>query len=390
MRTILLSLCTAALLSAASNDPQSILNEVSKLRQMYEECKASESSVKSIDPKIVAESNSKINAQAREIAQKNGVIKSLEQTLLSRDRAYREATVQNKSLILQLHTQRVSTQERETLKRALETAKADLLVAQKELKKAGGVKIVYKDRPVEKEKIVTKTVESTEQINSLQRDLAAAQTTIANLQNTKMKTVTNDKIVEKVVYRDRPVVQEKIVEKVVYKDRPVAKEKMVEKVVYKDRPVVQEKIVEKIVYKDRPAAKEKVIEKVVYKDREVVKEKIVYKDRPIIQEKVVYKDRPVVQEKIVEKIVYKDRPAAKEKSITIVKAEATKQQPVKQQVSKSKTTTIDEEKRRQADKLALETERKKSMAVHLLKNLHHQPIVWQQMPPFTVRLMEQK
>ena len=417
MKSLLLSICTATLLCAAGNDPQSILTEVSKLRQMYEECKAAEGTVQGVEPKVLAESNIKIKAQAREIAQKNGVIKSLEQTLLSRDRAYREATAQNKNMISQLHTQKVSVQERETLKRALEAAKADLLVAQKELQKAGGVKIVYKERPAEKDKIVANSIESNEQIKSLQRDLAAAQATITNLQNTKVKTVPNNKVVEKIVYKDRPVakekviekvvykdrdvvkekivykdrpvVQEKIVEKIVYKDRPVAKEKVIEKVVYKDRdvvkekivykdrpviqekvvykdrPVVQEKIVEKIVYKDRPVAKEKVIEKVVYKDRDVVKEKIVYKDRPVIQEKVVYKDRPVVQEKIVEKIVYKELPASKNTSKTIVKAEEIKQQPIKQQVSNTKA--IEEQKRWQVDKLKLEAERKKSIPDPVIK-----------------------
>jgi len=48
----------------------------------------------------------------------------------------------------------------------------------------------------------------------LQRDLATAQTTIANLQNATPKTVTKDKIIEKVVYRDRPIEHEKIVEKI--------------------------------------------------------------------------------------------------------------------------------------------------------------------------------
>ncbi len=38
---------------------------------------------------------------------------------------------------------------------------------------------------------------------------------------------------------------EKVIEKVVYKDRPIVQEKIVEKVVYKDRPVVHEKIVTK-------------------------------------------------------------------------------------------------------------------------------------------------
>lgn len=335
MRKILISLCTATVLSATSNDPQSILTEVSKLRQMYEECKASQSA----EPKVSVESKSKNKSINQEISQKNGIIKSLEQTLLTRDRAYREATAQNKNLISQLHTQKVSIQERETLKRAVETAKAELLVAQKALKQAGGVKTVYKDRPVVQEKIVTKTVESNEKINKLQRDLATAQTTIANLQNTALKTVGKDKIIEKVVYRDRPVAYEKIVEKIVYRDRPITKDKVVEKVVYKDRPIVKEKIVEKIVYKDRPIVREKIVEK------------------------VVYKERPVVKEKIVEKTVQKELKVPKNLPKTVLKAEAIKQEPVKKQVIDTKvinTKVMDEQKRRQADKLALEQERKKS------------------------------
>lgn len=297
MRAIFISLCAATVLSATSNDPQTILTEVSKLRQMYEECKASQGTVQEVQPKAVMESSSKNKSLNQEISQKNGVIQSLEQTLLTRDRAYREAIAQNKNLISQLHTQKVSTQERETLKHALESAKADLLVAQKELKKAGGVKIIYKDHPV---------------------------------------------------------VQDKIVEKVVYKDCPAEKDKIVEKIVYKDRPVVQEKIVEKIVYRDRPIGKEKVVEKVVYKDRPVVQEKIV--------EKVVYKDRPIIKEKVIEKVVektvYKESQVVKTAPKTVLKAEAIKQNPVKKQDVDMKV--VDEQKRRQADKLALEQERKKS------------------------------
>ena len=334
MRKILISLCAVTVLSATSNDPQSILTEVSKLRQMYEECKASQSTVQGAETKGPVDSKNKNKSLNQEISQKNGVIKSLEQTLLSRDRAYREATIQNKNLISQLHTQKVSSQERETLKRAVETAKAELLVAQKALKQPSGVKTVYKDRPVVQEKIVTKTVESNEKINKLQRDLATAQTTIANLQNTALKTVGKDKIIEKVVYRDRPVAYEKIVEKIVYRDRPIAKDKVVEKVVYKDRPVVKEKIVEKIVYKDRPIIREKIVEK------------------------VVYKEHPIVKEKIIEKTVYKELKVPKNSPKTVLKAEAIKQEPVKKQVINTKV--MDEQKRRQTDKLALEQERKKS------------------------------
>ena len=337
MRKSLISLCAATVLSATSNDPQSILTEVSKLRQMYDECKASQGAVQGLAPKVMAESNSKSKLLNQEIVQKNGVIKSLEQTLLTRDRAYREAIAQNKNLISQLHTQKVSTQERETLKRAVETAKAELLVAQKALKQAGGVKTVYKDRPIVQEKIVTKTIESNEKITSLQRDLATAQITIANLQNIPLKTA-KDKIIEKVVYRDRPVEHEKIVEKIVYRDRPIAKDKVVEKIVYKDRPVVQEKIVEKVVYRDHPVEHEKIVEKIVYRDRPIAKEKVL--------------------EKVVEKTVYKELKVPKSVPKTVLKAEAIRQEPLKKQVVEMKVT--DEQKRRQADKLALEQERKKS------------------------------
>jgi hypothetical protein len=296
MRKILISLCVASVLSATSDDPQSILIEVSKLRQMYEECKASQATVSKAEPKAVVESSGKNKSLNQEIAQKNGVIKSLEETLLSRDRAYREATTQNKNLILQMHMQRVSIEERDTLKHALESAKSELLVAQKELKKAGGVKIVYKDHPV-----------------------------------------VQDKIVEKVVYKDCPAVKDKIVEKIVYKDRPVIQEK----IVYKDRPTVKEKVVEKVVYKDRPVVQEKIVEKVVYKDRPIIKEKVV--------------------EKVVEKTVYKEPAVVKNSPKTVLKAEAIKQEPIKKQVIDTKI--IDEQKRRQADKIALELERKKSAKV---------------------------
>ncbi|HEX5711077.1 MAG TPA: hypothetical protein VFX68_06990 [Sulfuricurvum sp.] len=347
MKTILLSVCVAAVLNATSPEPQSILSEVGKLRQKYEECRAGQSIVQGIQPKVLEECNRKNRALSQEIAQKTGVIKSLELTLTSRDRVYRETAARNKTLISQKHTEQVSVQEREMLKRALVNAKNELAVVQKELKKAGGVKIVYKDRGVIQEKIVEKVVY-------------------------KDQPPVNSKVIEKVVYRDRPIIQEKIVEKIIYRDRPAEKGKVVEKVVYKDRPVIQEKIVEKVVYRDRPIAKEKVIERIVYKDRPVVTEKVVYKDR--IVEKVVYKDRPVVQEKIVEKVVYKDRPIVKEKIVekivykeiqppkttlkTVVKAEKIIPVPLKQQPKK--LTVSDDQKRRLADKLALEAERKKA------------------------------
>jgi len=109
-------------------------------------------------------------------------------------------------------------------------------------------KVVYKERPAEKTKVITKVVEPTDKIIALQRELAAAQSTIVNLKN-NANTAKSQTIVEKVIYKDRPV------EKVVYKERPV--EKIVEKVIYKDRPVVQEKIVTKVV---EPTEKIKALE----------------------------------------------------------------------------------------------------------------------------------
>ena len=321
----------------ASGDSQSILNEVSNLRQKYEECRASQDAVKEIDPKVLAQYNDKNRKLLIEINQKNGVIKSLEQTMLVRDRSYRETNARNKSLIAQLHTQNVTGQEREMLKRALVSVKGELALAQKELR--GGSSSIIKMRqeltaakaalaklqsqPAKvstTEKIVTKVVEPTEKIKALQSQLKAANSVITQLRSTPAKAPIQQ---PSVIYKDRIVTQEKIV--------------------YKDRPV--EKVVEKIVYKERPTQKEKVVEKVVYKDRIVT------------QEKVVYKDRPIQNEKIVEKIVYKDRPVEK-----VIEKVVTKTVIVEKPI-------VDENTRRTMDKLALDLERAKSLNLKLTNDL---------------------
>jgi (2Fe-2S) ferredoxin len=247
------------------------------------------------------------------------------------------------------------------LKKALVDVKGELALAQKELR--GGSSSLVQTREALKntkaelaklqshpssiktvEKVVTKVVEPTEKIQSLQAQLNAANIVITQLRNAPQTKVSAPQQPQ-VVYKDRIVTQEKVVEKIVYKDRPIGKEKIVEKVVYKDRPVAKEKVVEKIV------------EKVVYKDRPI--EKVVYKDRPIekIVEKVVYKDRPVskekVVEKIVEKVVYKDRPVEKIVTKTVV-------------VEKH---TMDETTQRKMDKLALELERVKTLNQKLTNDL---------------------
>lgn len=240
--------------------------------------------------------------QGRELSQKRGVIQSLEKTLTSKDQKYREFAAQNERLAKETNTIKVSKVERENLKRALVKAKTDLETLEKsmgktdkeaavlraslsdakaeieklrtrpmqgqtqvkgvepsakmgdqsakvkalqnELSKANAMIVQMQKAPstvVVQEKIVTKVVEPTEKIVALQRELSAAQATIANLKK-GTKTIIQERVVEKVVYKERPALKEKIVEKVVYKDRPVVQEKIVEKVVYKDRPIPAAKV----------------------------------------------------------------------------------------------------------------------------------------------------
>lgn len=365
MKFIFLSLCTASILLGATGDSQSILNEVSKLRQKYDECRESQGVVKGIDPKVLAQAKNENQKLMLEVTRKEGVIKSLEHTMLERDRSYRETNARNKNLIAQLHTQNVTQQEREMLKRALVAAKAELALAQKELR--GGSSSIVKAREELRatketlaklqatpskahptEKIVTKVVEPTEKILALQAQLNAANTVIAQLRSTPTKTPVQQQ--PQVIYKDRVVTQEKIV----YKDRPV--EKVVTKTVESTAKIEaltrelasaqttianMKKNGAKVVYKDRPV--EKIVEKVVYKDRPIEKEKVV--------EKIVYKDRPV--EKVVEKIVYKDRPVEKVVTKTIVQ-----EKPI-----------VDEITRRKMDKLALDLEREKSLNQKLTNDL---------------------
>ncbi|MFA5215523.1 hypothetical protein [Sulfuricurvum sp.] len=490
MRGLFISVLAAGYLYGAS-EPQSILGEVAKLRQKYEECRQGQSAVLGIEPKLyqqceaerkdatgklngyqsriasletqIKENNAaltRLETQSRdlnhELSQKIGIIKNMEQMLTSRDKQYREAVTQNESLRQNINTVKVSKIERESLKSALATLKEEkdeltrklnkavaahpaadasvkLQTMQADLSKAQATiarlqsaptqavlaeKVVYKDRPVIQEKIVTKVVEPTEKIKALQSELSAAQTVIANLKSTSGA---------KVIYKDRVVTQEKVV----YKDRPVIQEK----VVYKDRPVVQEKIVTKVVeptekikalqselataqttianLKNAPAKvviKEKIVpqEKVVYQDRIVTQEKVVYKDRPVVQEKivtkvveptekikalqselataqttianlknapakVVIKEKIVPQEKVVyqdrivtqEKVVYKDRPVIQEKVVY-------KDRPV---VQEKIVTKVDESARRQIDKLSLELERQKSKLAKAVIPPQPKPVV---------------
>jgi chromosome segregation ATPase len=237
----------------------------------------------------------KLNTEMeRDLSQKQGVIRSLEKSLTTKDRLYIQTMTQNESLAKEANTVKVGKIERESLKSALLKAKADLekleksmgkndkevmalrvslatakaeieklrthspaqgqstakvaanvpvavdqtpkiKALQSELAKANAVIIQLQKAPpqsVVREKVVTKVVEPTEKIAAFQRELSNAQATIANLKKgSSSKVVVQEKIVEKVVYKERPVIKEKIVEKVVYKDRPAAAEKVASKAV---------------------------------------------------------------------------------------------------------------------------------------------------------------
>lgn len=317
MRTVIVSLVAACYLYGA--DPQNVLSEVVKLREKYEECRQQQlssatadqsSKIKGYQKRIsvlelqLEQSNKELsrlkkssNDLERELTQKKGVIGSLEKTLNARDKGYREAVEENERLLSQTNSAKVSRIERQNLTSSLEKAKFEVerlesvvsklskekIALERELSTAKGQIDKFKHTPppqvASKAPEPPKSTLSSDQngkIKALQTELARANAYIQKLQSASTQPVA-EKIVEKVVYKDRIVEptekvaalqrelsaaqasianlkkgaktapQEKIVEKVVYKDR------IVEKVVYKDRPVVQEKIVEKVVVKNNDA-----------------------------------------------------------------------------------------------------------------------------------------
>ncbi len=254
----------------------------------------------------------------RSLNQKQGIIQSMERSLTTKDQQYRQASVQNEALAKEANAIKVGKIERESLKNALIKAKAEyeklqssmsksdkevmalrvsltnakaeieklrktpvqaekstknaaqtavptnqnsrVLALENELSHANAMIIQLQKKvaqsPVVQEKIVTKTVEPTEKIVALQKELANAQATIASLKK-GVKPITQERVVTKVVeptekivalQRELSAAQTTIAN---LKNNPsaktVTKEKVVEKIVYKDRPVVQEKVVTKIV-----------------------------------------------------------------------------------------------------------------------------------------------
>lgn len=305
MKTFLLSLIAAGYLYGAAEESRTVLSDVAKLRQKYEECRQNQA--QDTNPKIKGYQTriSYLEAQIKdnviqikqlktrskeielELSRKKGVIQSLEKTLTSRDEQFRAAVSRNERLSKEANAIKVGKIERENLTKALAKAKEEAARLQNDLKKSSPAglrkdldearmqitqlrkqlaavqplkakttvaageseKVKALQRELDKahtaisqlqnapqplkEKVVTKVVEPTEKLAALQRELNAARAEIANLKHGAPKQIVKEKIVEKVVYKDRPVDKgaPKVVEKVVYKDRVVTQEKVVTKTV---------------------------------------------------------------------------------------------------------------------------------------------------------------
>lgn len=305
MKTFLLSLIAAGYLYGAAEESRTVLSDVAKLRQKYEECRQNQA--QDTNPKIKGYQTriSHLEAQIKdnviqikqlktrskeielELSRKKGVIQSLEKTLTSRDEQFRAAVSRNERLSKEANAIKVGKIERENLTKALAKAKEEAARLQNDLKKSSPAglrkdldearmqitqlrkqlaavqplkakttvaageseKVKALQRELDKahtaisqlqnapqplkEKVVTKVVEPTEKLAALQRELNAARAEIANLKHGAPKQIVKEKIVEKVVYKDRPVDKgaPKVVEKVVYKDRVVTQEKVVTKTV---------------------------------------------------------------------------------------------------------------------------------------------------------------
>lgn len=296
MKIWFISVFAAVYLYGAS-DTQTILNDVAKLRQKYEECRAGQSAVLGIEPRVYEKcENSRVEAIGKlkgyqkriatleaqikqmepevatlkkhnleithELSQKTSVIRSLEQSLNSRDQKYREAVQQNEMLIQQTNTAKVSRIERAKLTSALAEAKIEI----ERLRKHQMSNVKSDLKPLTQ----TTTMSTTDQnrkIIALQGELAKANALITQLRQIPPKSIVQEKIVTKVIEpteklqsleRELLAAQATISSLKHNTVKAVPKEKIVEKVVYKEKPVVQERVIEKVVYKDRPIIAHKV------------------------------------------------------------------------------------------------------------------------------------
>lgn len=355
VRAILVSALCAIYLYGA-NDPQTVLNEVAKLRQKYEECRQEQNNltpsdaaakIKGYQQRIavlenqIKQNNSDLlqikkrnTEMERDLSQKQGVIQSLEKSLTSKDQQYRDTVTQNERLAKETNTIKVGKIERESLKSALLKAKSEREQLEKSMgktdKEAMALRVSLNSAKAEIEKLRSHpssqpqstakvaantpiAVDQTPKIKALQNELAKANALIIQMQKAPAQSVMQEKIVTKVVEPTEKIVAlqrelasaQAMIANLKKGVKTVTQERVVEKVVYKDRPVVQEKIVTKVV---EPTAKIVALQRELSSAqatianlksgslaKTVVKEKIV--------EKVVYKERPVVQEKIVTKAV---------------------------------------------------------------------------------------
>ncbi len=323
MRALVAGMISAAYLYGAPGDPQSVLNEVSKLREKYEECRQSQNGnllektkgyqkrISVLEEQIKKESAElkrlkERNAQnEQELTRKKGVIRSLEKTLTSRDEQYRAAAARNEQLSKQAHAVKTAKIERENLTKSLAKAKDEIAHLHKVLEKSspekGKKELESAQAQIAKlrtELAAAKSLKSSPQpsaadavkMKALQQELATANARIVQLQN--IPPAVKEKIITKTVEPTEKITA-------LQRELANARSEIANLKSATPKQVVKEKTVEKVVYREKPVTK--IVEKVVYKDRIVTQEKVVYKEKPV--EKIVYKERPVVQEKVVTKTV---------------------------------------------------------------------------------------
>ncbi len=249
----------------------------------------------------------------RELSQKKGVIQSLERSLTSKDQKYREVSAQNDRLLKEANGVKVSKIERENLKRALIKAKTEFEQLEKTMGKNDKEVVVLRASLADAKEEISKLrfqtkgegkpsiaipTDQSEKIKALQNELTKANALITQLQKSPPKTVVEEKIVTKVVeptekitalQRELSAAHATIAN---LKKAPSGKERVIEKIVYKDRPVVQEKIVEKVVYKERPIVQEKIVTKVVEPTEKIalLQEKLAHAQEQLAH----YKSKPTV------------------------------------------------------------------------------------------------
>ncbi|OHD80791.1 MAG: hypothetical protein A3D90_00900 [Sulfuricurvum sp. RIFCSPHIGHO2_02_FULL_43_9] len=361
MKAILLSTLAAVYLFGATEQSGAIVNEVAKLRQKYEECRAGQSTVLGIEPKVYAQSekerkelNTKVigyksriadlegqikqsyseltrlkkrNTEVeREISQKRGVVQSLEQTLTARDKNYRAEVERNEMLTEQTNTAKVSRIERKNLTDSLSRAKFDIerlenVIAktakertrlEKELTESRAQVDKFRNTKtssvanVQEVKNVAPVSDQSGKIKALQNELSRANALIVELQNTP-KPSTKEKVVTKVVEPTDKIVA--LQRELSAAQTTIANLKKGSKVTVQERIV--EKVIEKVVYKDRPIVQEKIVEKVVYKDRPVVHEKIVTKESDATE-----KLNRALQQKLAENEAQMEKLKAKKGKLT--------------------------------------------------------------------------